>query len=131
MGSWNFPILTSFSPLIYAISAGNTAVLKPSELAPNSLIAMKALCESYLDKDAYICIEGQIEVAKALPTKKFDGLCFTGSTEKGKLVAASAAQNLIPCVFELGGKSPIVVDIDADLEMAANKISFGRFLNAG
>ncbi len=66
MGSWNFPILTCLAPLIYAIAAGNTAVIKPSELAPNSLLILKKLCESYLDKESFICIEGQVEVAKYL-----------------------------------------------------------------
>jgi aldehyde dehydrogenase (NAD+) len=131
MGSWNFPLYTTLSPFIYVIASGNTAVLKPSELAPHTFLALRNLLRSYLDSSCYICIEGKIEVAKALPTKKFDGICFTGSSEKGKLVAAAAAQNLIPCILELGGKSPSVVDADADLELAAKKIAFGRFVNAG
>lgn len=131
MGSWNFPILTTLSPLINVICAGNTAVIKPSELSPNSLLAIKNLIENYLDKDSYICLEGQVEVAKALTSAKFDCICFTGSTEKGRLVATAAAQNLVPCILELGGKSPSLVDIDADLDLAAKKIVNGRFMNAG
>ena len=84
-----------------------------------------------MDTSCYACIEGAVEVAKTLTTKPFDSIVFTGSTEKGRLVAASAAKNLVPCVLELGGKSPAIVDTSADLELAAKKIVFGRFLNAG
>ena len=69
MGSWNFPILTTVAPLIYVIAAGNTAVIKPSEMSPNSLFAIKELISTYLDKDCYICIEGRIEIAKAIPNR--------------------------------------------------------------
>ena len=72
-----------------------------------------------------------VEVAKTIPMRKFDGICFTGSTEKGKLVAEAAAKNLIPCVLELGGKSPIIVDKGSEVDFAAKKIAFGRFMNAG
>ena len=131
MGSWNFPMLTTIAPLVYVIAAGNCAVIKPSELSPNSMLAMKRLFSIYLDNTCYICIEGRIEVAKTIPSRKFDGLCFTGSTDKGKLVAEAAAKNLIPCVLELGGKSPIIVDKGSDVDFAAKKITFGRFINAG
>lgn len=70
-------------------------------------------------------------MAKALGTKKIDGICFTGSTEKGKLVAEAAAKNLVPCILELGGKSPTVVDSSANIDLAAKKVVMGRFLNAG
>ena len=72
-----------------------------------------------------------MQVAKALAATKFDGLCFTGSSDKGKLVAAAAANNLVPCVLELGGKSPIIVDTGCDIDLAARKIVNGRFINAG
>ncbi len=131
MGSWNFPVYTTLAPLIYVIAAGNTALIKPSEIAPNSLFVIKELCKAYLDPYSYICIEGQIKVAQYIPTRKFDGLCFTGSPEKGKMVAQAAAQNLIPCVLELGGKCPFIVDSDADIEFAAKKVAFSKFGNAG
>jgi acyl-CoA reductase-like NAD-dependent aldehyde dehydrogenase len=73
------------------IASGNTCVVKPSELSPFSLLVLKNLISSYLHNECYTCIEGQLEVAKSLSTKKFDGICFTGSTEKGKLVAQAAA----------------------------------------
>ena len=81
--------------------------------------------------NCYTCIEGAVEVAKAATAKPFDSIVFTGSSEKGKLVAAAAAKNLVPCVLELGGKSPALVDISADLELVARKIVLGRFVNAG
>ena len=131
MGSWNFPLFTTIGPLINVIAAGNCAIIKPSELAPYSLIKIKSLVTRWLDLSCYICIEGQVEVAKALSTKKFDSICFTGSTDKGKLVAAAAARNLVPCILELGGKSPVIVDETADLDFAVKKIVQGKFMNAG
>lgn len=131
MGSWNFPVYTNLSPLISAIAAGNCAVIKPSEIAPYTLRKIKALFARNMDTSSYVCIEGAVEVAKALSNSKLDSLCFTGSSEKGKLVAMAAGQNLVPCVLELGGKSPAIVDESANLELAARKIVAGKFLNAG
>jgi aldehyde dehydrogenase (NAD+) len=80
---------------------------------------------------AYVCIEGAVEVAKTLTTKKFDYIVFTGGSEKGKLVAQAAAKNLVPCMLELGGKSPTIIDESAHLEVAAQKIVNGRYMNCG
>ena len=131
MRSWNFPVYTNLSPLISAIAAGNCAVIKPSEIAPNTLRKIKALFARNMDTSSYVCIEGAVEVAKALSNSKLDSICFTGSSEKGKLVAMAAGLNLVPCVLELGGKSPAIVDESANLELAARKIVAGKFLNAG
>lgn len=131
IGSWNFPLLTTLNPLVQAIAAGNCAVVKPSEIAPFTMLKLKSFFVRNLEMSAYVCVEGQIEVAKALTSTRFDYICFTGSTEKGKLVAESAARNLVPCMLELGGKSPSIVDESADIELAAKKIALGRFLNAG
>jgi aldehyde dehydrogenase (NAD+) len=131
MGSWNFPLYTNFSPLISAIAAGNCAVIKPSEIAPNTLRKIKALIARNLDTSSFVCIEGAVEVAKALSSSKLDSICFTGSSEKGRLVASAAGKNLVPCILELGGKSPAIVDESANLELAARKIVVGKFLNAG
>ncbi len=92
---------------------------------------MKCLITRYLDMSSYVCIDGAVEVAKALISKPFNLIIFTGVSEKGKLVAASAAKNLVPCILELGGKSPAIVDESADLELAAMKIVMGKFMNAG
>lgn len=113
------------------IASGNCAVIKPSEIAPNTFRKVKSLITRNLDMSCYPCIEGQVEVAKALTNAKFDKICFTGSSEKGKLVAQNAGKNLVPCVLELGGKSPAIVDSSANLEFAAKKIVMGKFLNAG
>lgn len=130
-GSWNFPLYTCLSPLISAIAAGNTAVIKPSEVAPHSLLKIKSLLTRVMDMMAYPCIEGQVEVAKAMSQARFNSICFTGSTEKGRLVAAAAGKNLVPCVLELGGKSPVIIDESANLEYAAKQVVRARFLNAG
>ncbi|TNV79354.1 hypothetical protein FGO68_gene3101 [Halteria grandinella] len=131
LGSWNFPIFTLLTPLVNVIAAGNCAIIRPSELAPHTSSAVAKFIERYLDRDCYRCVEGQVEIARAITEAKFDGICFTGSTEKGKLVAQAAAKNLVPCVLELGGKSPSVIDITADIDHAAKKIVNGRFMNAG
>lgn len=131
IGSWNYPIFTTLGPLVNAIAAGNVAIIKPSEISAHTSNMIKRLIFRWLDSSAFIPIEGQVEVAKALTSKKFDLICFTGSSEKGKLVAGAAAKNLTPCILELGGKSPTIVDESADLEYAVKKISMGRFLNAG
>lgn len=131
MGSWNFPLYTTLGPLIHTIAAGNCALIKPSEMSPFVSNTLKKVINRSLDMNAYVCIEGQVEVAKALTTKKFDCICFTGSSEKGKLVAAAAGKNLIPCILELGGKSPVVIDESADVDFAAKKICLGRFINSG
>jgi aldehyde dehydrogenase (NAD+) len=131
LGSWNFPLFTTLGPLIDVIAAGNCAVIKGSEISLNTSRKMKQLITRYLDMSCYVCIEGAVQVAISLTSKKFDSIIYTGSSEKGKLVAASAAKNLVPCILELGGKSPCIVDESADLEHAAKKIVFGRFVNAG
>jgi len=87
MGSWNFPYFTTLLPLIPVIAAGNTCVIKPSEMSPNCSRKIKQLICRYLDMNAYVCIEGAVEVAKTLTTKLFDYIVFTGGSEKGKLVA--------------------------------------------
>ena len=131
MGSWNFPLYTNLSPLISVIASGNCAVIKPSEIAPNTLRKIKAMIARNMDTSSFVCIEGQVEVAKALSSSKLDSICFTGSSEKGRLVAQAAGKNLVPCVLELGGKSPAIIDETANLEVAARKIVVGKFLNAG
>ena len=131
MGSWNYPIFTTVGPLVDVIAAGNLAVIKPSEFSVNSSKTIKRLLVRNLDTSCYVCIEGAVEVAKACTSTKFDLIVFTGSGEKGKLVAASAAKNLTPCILELGGKSPAIIDETADVNHAAQKIILGKFANCG
>lgn len=131
LGSWNYPIYTVLSPLVNAIAAGNAAIVKPSELAPYIYKKLKSLFVLHLDNDVYPIIEGQVEVAKALTSAKVDMICFTGSTEKGRLVAEAAGKNLVPCLLELGGKSPLIVDSSASVSFAAKKIAMAKFVNSG
>jgi len=131
IGAWNYPLTTSVPYVASAIAAGNCCVIKPSEMSAYTSNVIKELFEKYLDKECYRCIEGQVEIAKAIIKEPFDVIVFTGSTEKGKLVAKAAAENLIPYVLELGGKSPTIVDRNADLDNAAFRIMQGRYMNCG
>ncbi len=114
-----------------AIAAGNCVCLKPSELAPKMSNAIRKLVEKYLDTRFYRVIEGAVQVAIKITTFKWDLIIFTGSPEKGKLVAKSAAENLIPTILELGGKSPTIIDADADIDNACKRIACGKFSNGG
>jgi len=130
-GSWNYPYVVGLGPLVGAIAAGNCAVLKPSEISPASSDAMEKLFKKYLDPSCYRVLQGGVEVAIQITQKKWDIICFTGSTDKGKLVAAAAAKHLVPCILELGGKCPMIVDRSADIQFAAFRAAFGRFYNSG
>jgi len=106
-------------------------LIKPSELAPHSSRVIKDLVLNYLDNSCFDVIEGGPEVAIEVQKHKFDLVCFTGSTQKGKLVAEAAARHLTPCIMELGGKCPAIVDETANIDLAAAKVSFARFNNSG
>ncbi|EAR85073.1 aldehyde dehydrogenase family protein (macronuclear) [Tetrahymena thermophila SB210] len=131
IGAWNYPFNTTVAPAANAIAAGNCVALKPSEMSPHNSNVMKKLFDKYLDKDCYTVIEGQVEVAKAICYKPWDHIIFTGSPQKGKLVAQAASQNLIPCTLELGGKSPTIVDKTANLNVAVARIAQGKIGNSG
>ena len=131
MNAWNFPFMGAIQPLATAIGSGNMALIKTSEVAKSSSKIIKKLVEKYLDKKAYKVIEGDVEISKEIITKHFDLLVFTGSPEKGRLVAEEAAKNLTPCILELGGKSPAIIDKSANLDLTVSKIVFSRFINAG
>lgn len=119
IAAWNYPLYTAVPPLAAAIAAGNCAILKPSELAPHSSNVLKKLIDQYLDQECYRVIEGGLEVAIKITTLPFDLIIFTGSPEKGKLVARAASNNLVPCILELGGKSPTIVDEGANIGVTA------------
>ena len=131
IGSWNYPFVTTICPLTHAIAAGNVVVIKPSEFSPYSSKMIKQLLAMSVDSSCYQCIVGHVKVAVALTSSPVDKIIFTGSTEKGKLVAAAAAKNLVPCILELGGKSPLIIDKSADLKFTAAKTGFGSFCNSG
>ncbi len=128
---WNYPVQLALAPLVAAVAAGNTVVVKPSELAPATSTALAHLVPRYLDPEGVAVVEGAVDVATALLDQPFDHLFFTGSTTVGKVVMAAAAQHLASVTLELGGKSPVIVTRDADIEVAARRIAWGKLLNAG
>lgn len=131
MSPWNYPFLLTLEPLVDAIAAGNTAVIKPSAYLPaTSDIIEKIIGETFPEKFAAVITGGRKENSVLLE-KKFDLIFFTGSTEVGKTVLRSAAENLTPAILELGGKSPCIVDSSAKIKLAAKRIAFGKFLNCG
>lgn len=131
MSPWNYPFLLSISPLANAISAGNTAIVKPSAYSPKtSEIIYKIISENFSEKYIAVILGGRSENAQLLKTK-FDFVFFTGSQAVGKEVLLNTAQTLTPAVLELGGKSPCIVDETAKLKLASKRIVFGKFLNCG
>jgi len=128
---WNYPVQLLFMPLIAAMAAGNTAVLKPSELAPHSAEVSQRIIENTFDSPYIALFQGGPDVASALTEEAYDHIFFTGSTPVGRKIMAAAAPHLTPVTLELGGKSPVVVDETADLQQAARKILWGKFNNAG
>ena len=131
MSAWNYPVQLLLMPLVTAIAAGNCAVLKPSEIAAHTARLMAELVPEYLDNDAVTVIQGGVPETTALLEQKFDHIIYTGSGEVGRIVMHAAAEHLTPVTLELGGKSPCVVDPGVDLGMAAKRILWGKFLNAG
>jgi acyl-CoA reductase-like NAD-dependent aldehyde dehydrogenase len=131
IGAWNEPFMLLFGPLAAALAGGNTAVLKPSELAVACSAAAARLVPKYFDCRAVAVVEGAVPETTALLAQKWDFIFFTGSPGVGKIVHQAAAKNLTPCVLELGGKNPTVVHSTANLKVAARRIAYGRYLNSG
>ncbi|MEB3071874.1 aldehyde dehydrogenase family protein [[Mycobacterium] vasticus] len=131
IGAWNYPIYLLLAPAVGAIAAGNTVVLKPSELAPASSALMAELVPRYLDPEAIAVVEGDAAVSQELIAQGFDRVMFTGGTEIGRKVYEAAAPHLTPVTLELGGKSPCIVAADADLDVAAKRIAWTKLINSG
>ncbi len=131
IGPWNYPLQLLLAPLVGAIAGGNTVVLKPSEIAPQTAAVFSAMIAETFDEKYIAAIEGGQECAEALLREKFDTIFFTGSTQTGKTVMTAAARHLTPVTLELGGRSPCIVAADAPIEMSARRIVWGKFLNAG
>jgi aldehyde dehydrogenase (NAD+) len=125
---WNYPFLLSLSPLVGAIAAGNSAVVKPSELAPASAEVIRLILE---ESGAAIPVLGGAETAEALLSFRWDHIFYTGGARVGRLVMSAAARHLTPVTLELGGKSPVICEKDADIKTAAKRIAWGKLLNAG
>ena len=128
---WNYPYQLALCPMIAAVAAGNQVVVKPSELTPNSSKIVAKIIDETFDKNHVECIEGNAEVAQQLLSKRWDYIFFTGSVAVGKIIAKAAAENLTPITLELGGKNPCIIDETANLKLAAKRIVWGKFLNAG
>ncbi len=128
---WNYPLQLSLGPLVGALAAGNRVMIKPSELAPRFAALLNAAVSEHFAADEVVVVEGDVAVAQRFVALPFDHLLFTGSTGVGRLVGASAAKNLTPVTLELGGKCPAIIDRSADLALAAQRIAFGKLLNAG
>ena len=131
IGPFNYPVQLVFEPLIGAIAAGNTAIVKPSELTPHVAIVIKDIIEDTFDEAYVSVVEGGIEETQTLLSLPFDYMFFTGSEKVGKIVYEAAARKLIPVTLELGGKSPVIVDDTANIKVASERISFGKFTNVG
>ncbi|MDO5442470.1 MAG: aldehyde dehydrogenase [Bacteroidia bacterium] len=131
MSPWNYPFLLCISPLISALAAGNTAIIKPSAYAPATSAVIKKIIEETFTEDYVAVVEGGREVNTNLLDQKFDYIFFTGSKAVGRVVMAKAAVNLTPVTLELGGKSPVIIDSECDLQVAARRVMFGKCLNAG
>jgi aldehyde dehydrogenase (NAD+) len=131
LGPWNYPVQLLLAPAVAAVAAGNCAVLKPSELAPHSSAVVAALVAGHLDPAQVAVVEGGRETAAALLDAMPDFIFFTGGVAAGREVMAAAARGPVPVVLELGGKSPCIVCADAPIEVAARRIAWGKFLNAG
>ena len=131
MSPWNYPFLLCISPLVCAVSAGNTAVVKPSAYSPATSAVIRKLVEATFPPEYVAVVEGGRDVNSDLLEQKFDYIFFTGSKGVGRLVMEKAAAHLTPVTLELGGKSPVIVDKTANLKVAAARIVFGKYLNCG
>ena len=128
---WNYPVNLTFGPLVSALAAGNTAMIKPSEFTPNLSNVISNIVKDCFDEKEVAVFEGEVDVSIALLEKPFDHIFFTGSPQVGKSVMAAAAKNLTSVTLELGGKSPVVIDSSANLKKAAQKIAWGKCSNNG
>ncbi len=131
ISTWNYPIQLALLPLVGAIAAGNTVVLKPSEYSPETASLLKVICDEAFDSGLVSVILGGRSENEELLASQFDYIFFTGSTNMGKVVMKAAAENLTPLTLELGGKSPCIVDKNVNIKETAKRILFGKLINAG
>ncbi|WII71616.1 aldehyde dehydrogenase family protein [Bdellovibrio sp. 22V] len=131
VGPWNYPFQLCLSPLVSALAAGNCAIIKPSEFTTHTSALLKTLIQKTFNEEHVTLIEGGVEKTQELLQLPFDHIFFTGSTRVGKIVMEAASKHLSSVTLELGGKSPTIVDSSANLEIAAEKIAWAKFVNAG
>lgn len=128
---WNFPFNLTFGPLVSAIAAGNTVIIKPSEMTPNSSTLMAKIVTDVFEEDEVALVEGEVETSTQLLQLPFNHIFFTGSPNVGKIVMTAAAKHLASVTLELGGKSPTIIDKASNIDKAAKRIMWGKFMNAG
>ncbi|TWE01700.1 aldehyde dehydrogenase (NAD+) [Neobacillus bataviensis] len=128
---WNYPFQLAVAPLIGAIAAGNCAIIKPSELTPKTSEVLETLIKEIFPEEYIAVVQGGVETSQALLNEQLDYIFFTGSVPVGKIIMEAAAKHLTPVTLELGGKSPCIVHEDANLRLAAKRIAWGKFTNAG
>lgn len=128
---WNYPVQLLFAPLVAALAAGNTAVLKPSEVTPSVSALVDELVPKYFDASTVAVVTGAVDETTALLAERFDHIFYTGNGKVGRVVMRAAAEHLTPVTLELGGKSPAIVAADANIAVAAKRIAWAKFLNAG
>lgn len=131
MAPWNYPLQLAIAPAIGAIAAGNTVVMKPSELTQSTSAILADMIRATFDEGYFTVVEGAKDVSQQLLEQRWDYIFFTGSTNVGKIVMEKASKHLTPVTLELGGKSPVIVDKDAKVDLAAKRIVWGKFTNAG
>lgn len=131
IGAWNYPVQLSLTPVVSALAAGNTVILKPSELAAATSRILADLINGHFAAEFFRVVEGGVAETTALLEQRFDKIFFTGSTKVGRIVAQAAARHLTPVTLELGGKSPAIVTADCNLDVAVRRLIWGKFLNAG
>lgn len=128
---WNFPVNLTFGPLVSAIAAGNAVMLKPSEMTPHASAIMKKIVNEVFDENEVALVEGGVDASTALLDLPFNHILFTGAPSIGKIVMKAAAKHLTSVTLELGGKSPTIVDETANLDAAARRIAWGKYMNNG
>lgn len=128
---WNYPYQLALNPLVGAIAAGNTVLLKPSELTPHTSTIIREIVETVFDKNHVAVVEGGVSVSQELLAQRWDYIFFTGSVNVGKIVAKAAAEHLTPVTLELGGKNPCIIDETANLRLAAKRLVWGKCINGG
>lgn len=131
IGAFNLPLQLTLTPVVGAIAAGNTVIVKPSEVPSHTAAVMQAIIESSLDPGCYKVVQGSVPETQALLAERFDKICFTGSDRVGRIVASSAAPKLTPVLLELGGRNPAIVTRNADARLAARRLTWGKAINSG
>jgi aldehyde dehydrogenase (NAD+) len=131
IGPWNYPLQLVLAPLVGALAAGNAAIIKPSEVSENTSRVLADLLPTYLDADCVAVVQGGVPETTALLAQRFDHIFYTGSGNVARIIMRAAAEHLTPVTLELGGKSPCIVDREANLKVTARRVVWGKFFNAG